>query len=157
MFLRKAISFFRGKKFQSVQTVNNEKNSFNNTRSCNFHNTSSTFVSPIYTFSLAGNIIVYTPIRGTNREKYFNHNIYKGQMPTLVRNKQVSNHFLFHRSRPFHLSTEKGTGPIRQKRTSKWLFPRRHNKYYHKQKMNKVSHKKKILQMHQKMKKKYMK
>ena len=27
--------------------------------------------------SLAGNIIVYTPNQGTNREKYFNHNIYQ--------------------------------------------------------------------------------
>ena len=30
-------------------------------------------VSPNYTFSLAGNIIVYTPTQGTNREKYSNH------------------------------------------------------------------------------------
>ena len=29
--------------------------------------------------SLAGNIIVYTPNQGTNREKYFNHIIYKGK------------------------------------------------------------------------------
>ena len=29
----------------------------------------STFVSPIYTYSLAGNITVYTPVQGTNREK----------------------------------------------------------------------------------------
>ena len=27
--------------------------------------------------SLAGNIIVYTPDQGTNREKYFNHIIYQ--------------------------------------------------------------------------------
>ena len=33
------------------------------------------FVSPIYTFSLAGNITAHRPIEGTNREKYFNHNI----------------------------------------------------------------------------------
>ena len=37
----------------------------------------STFVSPIYTFSQAGNIIVYTPSQDTNREKYFNHINYK--------------------------------------------------------------------------------
>ena len=42
------------------------------------------FVSPIYTFSLAGNIIVDTPNQGTNRENYFNHNIYKGKMLTLA-------------------------------------------------------------------------
>ena len=29
--------------------------------------------------SLAGNIIVYTPNQGTNREKYFNHIIYQGK------------------------------------------------------------------------------
>ena len=28
---------------------------------------------------LAGKIIVYTPNQGTNREKYFNHLIYKGK------------------------------------------------------------------------------
>ena len=28
---------------------------------------------------MAGNIIVYTPIQGTNREKYFNHIVYKGK------------------------------------------------------------------------------
>ena len=27
--------------------------------------------------SLAGNIVVYTPNQGTNRQKYFNHNIYQ--------------------------------------------------------------------------------
>ena len=31
------------------------------------------FISPIYTFSSAGNIFVYTPSQGTNREKYFIH------------------------------------------------------------------------------------
>ena len=30
-----------------------------------------TFISPIYTFSLAENIIVYMPSQGTKREKYF--------------------------------------------------------------------------------------
>ena len=29
--------------------------------------------------SLAGNIIVYTPNQGTNREEYFNHIIYQGK------------------------------------------------------------------------------
>ena len=43
----------------------------------NLYNNYSTFVSPIYTFSVAGNIIVYRPIQGTNREKYFNHIIYR--------------------------------------------------------------------------------
>ena len=39
-----------------------------------YEKNNSTFVSPDYTFSLARNIIVYTPIQGTNREKYFDHN-----------------------------------------------------------------------------------
>ena len=63
----------------------------------------STFVSPIYTFSLAGNIIVYTPIEGTNREKYFNDIIYDGKMPTLAGNKHLSVHLFFHRQRLFNL------------------------------------------------------
>ena len=46
-----------------------------------------TFNSPIYTFSLAGNIIVYTPIQETNRGDYFNYINFKGKMPTLARNK----------------------------------------------------------------------
>ena len=43
----------------------------------------STFVSPIYTFSLALNILVYTPSQGKNREKYLNQITYqdkKGQL-----------------------------------------------------------------------------
>ena len=35
------------------------------------------FVSPIYAFSLAGNVFVYTPSQSKNREKYFSHNNYK--------------------------------------------------------------------------------
>ena len=38
----------------------------------------STFVS-ISTFSLAGNKNVHTPSQGTNKEKYFNHFIYRGK------------------------------------------------------------------------------
>ena len=49
----------------------------------------STFVPPIYTFSLAGNIIVYTPIQGTNRENHSNHTIYKGKIPTLLGDKHL--------------------------------------------------------------------
>ena len=47
-------------------------------------------------------------------------------MPTLAGNKHLSIHFFLHGPRLFHLSTEKGTGPIRRKWTSKCLFPRRH-------------------------------
>ena len=50
------------------------------------YNNSDTFASPIYTIPLAGNIVVYTPIQGTNNEKYFIHIIYEGKMPTLAGN-----------------------------------------------------------------------
>ena len=78
----------------------------------------STFSSPCYTFSLAGNILIFTLIQGTNRENYFNHIIYKKKMPTRAGNKHPSVQFSFHRQRLFHLSTEKCTGLIRKKRTS---------------------------------------
>ena len=48
-------------------------------KAASLYNNNNIFVSPIYTFSLAGNIIVYTPNQGKNREKYFNHIIYKGK------------------------------------------------------------------------------
>ena len=97
-------------------------------RSCILYNNNSTFVSLIHTFSLAGNLIVHKPIQCTNREKYFNQNIYKGKMPTLAGNKHLSVHFFFHRPRFLHLSREKSAGLISHKWTSKWLYPRRHNK-----------------------------
>ena len=37
-----------------------------------FYYCNSTFVSPFYTFSMAGNITVYMSIQDTNGEKYFN-------------------------------------------------------------------------------------
>ena len=42
-------------------------------------NDNSAFLSPIYTFSLARNIIAYTPTQGTKREKYLNRMKYKGK------------------------------------------------------------------------------
>ena len=47
--------------WQKGVDTNNVKNYINNY----------TFVSSIYTFFLVGNIIVFTPSQGTNREKYF--------------------------------------------------------------------------------------
>ena len=44
----------------------------------NLYNINSTFISPIYTF-FCRETIVHTPNQATNREKYFNHNIYKGK------------------------------------------------------------------------------
>ena len=77
------------------------------------YNKFGTFVSPIYTSSLARNIIIYTPIQGTIREKYLSDIIYKGKMPTLTGNKHFSGHFFFHGPRLLHLSTAKSTGLIR--------------------------------------------
>ena len=94
-------------KFQSKQTVNVFKKIDTVPKATNFYYNISTFVSPIFTFSLTGNIIVFTPIEGTNREKYFNHIIYIGRMPTPAENKHLSVHFFLHRQRPFHHSTEK--------------------------------------------------
>ena len=61
--------------FKKISTVPKATKLYNNIH---------TLVSPIFTFSLAGNIIVYTPIQSTNREKYFNHIIYFKKMPTLA-------------------------------------------------------------------------
>ena len=55
-------------------------------KATNLYNNFSTFVPPIYTFSLASNITVYTPIQGTNKEKYISHINYEGKIPTLAGN-----------------------------------------------------------------------
>ena len=74
-------------KFQSKQTVNIFRKIYTvpkATKINNNNNNNKTSISPSYTFSLAGKIIVYTPIQGTKREKYFNLIIYRGKMPTLA-------------------------------------------------------------------------
>ena len=45
-------------------------------------------------------------VKVQSRNKYFNHNNYKENMPTLAGNKQLSLHFFRYRPRLFHLSTE---------------------------------------------------
>ena len=130
-----------GKRFQRNQTVKmiikggtipKNYNLYNNNYFCFYY---------LY-LSLAGNIIVYTPNQGTNREigKSTLFLLFiKGKMPTLAGNKQLSIQFFLHGPRLFNLSTEKRTGSIRRKGTSKWLFPRRHNKQKHKQKNKDIS------------------
>ena len=59
-------------------------------------------MSPIYTFSLAGNIIVHTPSQSTNKKKHYNYNNYKDKMPTLAGSKHL--YVFHHRPRHFHLS-----------------------------------------------------
>ena len=65
-------------------------------------------IFPIYTFFLAGNIIVYMPSQSTNSEKYFRDYNIKAEVPTPAGNKHFSIHFFPHRTRPLHLSTENG-------------------------------------------------
>ena len=90
-------------RFQQKQTVDDVNfSTIKRSRNLSFYN--STFVSPIHTFSLAWNIIVYTPFQGTNKKKYFNNIIYKWKLPTLAGNKHLSVHFPFHRHCLFHLS-----------------------------------------------------
>ena len=66
-------------------------------------------------------------------------------MPIVAENKHLSDPLFFRRPHLFRLSTEKCTGLIRQKRTSKWLFPRRRNKYYHEEKIIRFFHKRLLL------------
>ena len=100
-------------KFQSKQTFTVFRKMNTVPKAAKLHSNNSTFIAPIYTFSLAGNIIVYTPIQGTNREKYFNQYIYTGKMPTMAGNKHLSVNFFFHRPRLPDLWTKKSKGLIR--------------------------------------------
>ena len=91
------------KKIKQLMT----SNSVQYRKATNLYIDNSTFVSPIHTFSLAGNIIVYTPNQGINREKCFIHIMYEGKMPTLAGNKDRSVHFFLHGPCLFHFSREK--------------------------------------------------
>ena len=66
-------------------------------------------------------------VKVQSREKYFNHNNYKGNMPTLAGNKQFPP-FLPLQNASFPSFEGKYTGLISRKRISKCLFSRRHNK-----------------------------
>ena len=66
-------------KFQSKKTVNVFEKVNTVPKATKLYNSISFFVSLIYTFSLTGNTLVYTPIRSTNGEKYFNHIIYEAK------------------------------------------------------------------------------
>ena len=75
-----------GQMFQSKQAVNFFRIMSTISKATKFYINISTFVSPIYTFSLVRNVIVYTQIQDTNGEKHFIHIIYEGRMPTLAEN-----------------------------------------------------------------------
>ena len=111
------------------------------------YNPNSTFVSPIYTFTSAGNIIVYTPIQGTTREKYFNHIIYKEKMPSLA-GKNIL-HFFLHRPRLFHLSTDK-VRVQSLKNGHQSGYSRADTINNNKQKIKQVFHKKKLRKINRK-------
>ena len=75
-------SFQTSDKLQSSQ-LTDERGVITNNKNTNPY---CTFVSPIYTFCLAGNIFVYTPSKSTNREKYFKYFYYKRNMERLAGN-----------------------------------------------------------------------
>ena len=118
-------SKFERKSFQRIQTV---KMIFikNGTipKSYNLYNNNCTFISPIYTLPWRETKLFTRQIKVQIGKSTF----IKGKMPTLAGNKYLSIYFFLHGPRLFHLSTEKSTGPIRRKWTSKWLLPRRHKK-----------------------------
>ena len=121
-------SKFEGKKFQRVK----QSTWFllkNGTlpKSYNLHNNNCTFFSPIHTFPWRETYLFTRQIKVQIGKSTLIILFIKGKMPTLAANKQLSVHFLFQGPRIFHLSTEKSTGPIRRKWSSKWLFPWRHN------------------------------
>ena len=66
----------------------------------------STSISPIYTFTLPENIIVYMPNKVQSREKYFKWIIYNRKMLTLAGNKHLSVNLFSRRLHFFQLLTE---------------------------------------------------
>ena len=82
----------------------------------------STFVYPIYTFSLKGNINVCTPSQYTNREKYFNNINHKERIPTLAGNKHLFMLLFPHWPR-FSISRRKKYGPNRSAMDIEVLIP----------------------------------
>ena len=83
----------------------------------------SPFVCPIYTFPLAGKNLFSRQVDVQIREKHLNRIIYKGKMPTLVGNKHFSIHFLPHRLRFFHLSTEKVRAKLTEMDIKVFILP----------------------------------
>ena len=71
-------SYYEGKGFDKMQAVSDIKSS-TLLKGDNFFKKNSTVVSTSCIFSLAGNIIGYTPNQGTNRGKNFNLIIYEGK------------------------------------------------------------------------------
>ena len=74
---RKSEAYKKNDKFQFFLQLTDEKDATTNNHPNIF--IFCTFISPIYTFSLAGKITVDTPSQGTNWENNFNHISYKGE------------------------------------------------------------------------------
>ena len=89
----------------------------------------SLFFSTIYTSPLAWTIFVYALSQSRNREKFFLKQNIKVRMPTLVGNKQLFHPYPPSWEAPFQSFNRKWTAVIRQRWTSKCLFPRRHIVY----------------------------
>ena len=118
---------------------NNHNNSIKNNNNNIKINNNNIFISPTYTFSLAVNIVVYTPSQGSNREKYFIHINNKGTRCRLWREMNTFHPFLASSAAFFPSFDRKCTSLIRQKWTSNCLFPRRQKTYYYKQKIKHCS------------------
>ena len=122
------------------------------------YNKKSTFVSPNYTSSLAGYIIVYTVIQRTNWEKYLNCIIYKGKKPTpgeVMTSPTISSFT----DRVFSIFRPKITGPIvrnehqsgfsradttnnsRNKRSYRFCFRGNYQKYIERNEIKKSTYK----------------
>ena len=87
-YFRKQIDellFYELKGFNTMQTINDAKFQFNTRKTTIFYGkNNSTFVFPIYTFSLTGIISLYTN-SGYNYGKYLIDIIYKVKMPNLAK------------------------------------------------------------------------
>ena len=66
------------------------------------------FISPIYNFSLAGNICLHVKSRYKEGKILSQQTTSKVEMPIPVGNEHLSIHFFPHRTRLFHLWSENG-------------------------------------------------
>ena len=83
----------------------------------------STFVSPIYTIPWRETKLFTRPFKVQKGEKYLNHIIYKGKMPTLAGNKHLSIHFFLHRPSLLPFFDKKKYGPNLSETDIKVVIP----------------------------------
>ena len=82
-----------------------------------------TSISPIYTVSLTGNIIVYAPSQGTNREKYSRNKQHRRLKCQLWRVINTSPSISSLIGRVFSIFRRKMDGPISSEKDIKVLIP----------------------------------